>query len=380
MGSCGEPPDGPISDDDMARSRTMAEAVSAEGALVLALTFRPRLYFDEAEHWRPLDVDAFAEETFSEPSPHHRLCGQKETDSCDSLTALGQLDPRAARGVESAVLAAPARVLDVHGRAADRADYGPPTGVRCPHIVAKSLAPITGATPEPIQHDPPFAESRVPAATTSGIVDCTAAPATMYANVTWHRGRFLIDYWWFLRYNDYPRTINSKCHKVIPRSLCGDHEGDWEGVTVATDPFATEVSHAFFATHKGVRRHEPPRLAIAGTHISVYVATGSHASYTQPCKTGHCRQHNWLPEGRHNGAVDWEANDDAACGDTCVRLLPDLRRYLTVEPSKSATGWNAWPGRWGRDCTGKVKACGARGNPGPNSPGRQPRYRVPWSG
>ena len=127
----------------MARSRTMAEAISPEGALAMALTFRPRLYFDEAEHWRPLDVDAFADETFSEPSPNHRLCGQKETDSCDFLTALEQLDP------ESAVLAAPALVLDIHSRAADRADYGPPTEFAARTSSPNRSPPITGATPEP---------------------------------------------------------------------------------------------------------------------------------------------------------------------------------------------------------------------------------------
>src|SRR5947209_17427758 len=57
----------------------------------LALAFRPHLFFDSAERWRPLDVDAFLRE------PGHQVCPAPFPGAtCSPLRSPGQLTPAVA--------------------------------------------------------------------------------------------------------------------------------------------------------------------------------------------------------------------------------------------------------------------------------------------
>lgn len=110
--------------------------------LRLAQHFRPRLFFDSKERWRPLDVDRFLAE------PGHLACPPASTPPtpCFPLTSGAQLTPAVDH-------------LDLRG---DGPADGPGPSVIYAHVVR---------SPDPTARTPPR--------------------------------RIAIDYWWFLRYNAY---------------------------------------------------------------------------------------------------------------------------------------------------------------------------------
>lgn len=149
--------------------------------------------------------------------------------------------------------------------------------------------------------------------------------SAIYSHVQRIAGRIAIDYWWFMRYN----TIRF-----------GNHEGDWEGVTVILDSRTQQISDVHFAAHSGVWRYRSDLLRYTdGRHVHVYIARGSHAAYPRPCRTTLiCRQTNRLPETRFNGMYPWVGNDVGVCARRCVHLFGH---------SGNVPAWNAWRGRWG---------------------------------
>jgi len=227
--------------------------------LDLALRFQPHLFFDAAELWRPLDVDAFLAE------PGHQVCPYPASGApCVPLTGVGQLDAAAA-------------YIDLRGTRLDGSDAAAPDLATC----AKS---------EPY------------------LLDCDEAGRSLiYAHVSRAGGRIAIDYWWFLRYNAF---------------LVDLHEGDWEGVTVIVDNSGNRVTAVHFAAHASSWRYPSGVATFDGTrHVRVYVARGGHAAYPRPC-TSVCHQTgSLLPEGRFDGRRAWVAN--TACARRCVRLLPE---------------------------------------------------------
>jgi hypothetical protein len=181
-----------------------------------------------------------------------------------------------------------------------------------------------------------------------------------------------------LRFNHFSRSLPGvSCHSAAARanSVCDEHEGDWEGITVVTRPDDDRrIDYVVYAAHKGTFRYSASLLHPAGgTRPSVYVAEGSHASYPAKCD-GDCSQPPGLavdglvdlPESRFDGKVPWERNGEACkanAADSCLISLTD-------KP------WTSWPGQWGAGCG---DACG--GSPfanSPPSPGLQARYRTPW--
>jgi hypothetical protein len=244
---------------------TCVPAASARSPtpLDLALRFQPHLFFDRADPWRPIDVDAFLAEA------GHEACVSAPDDAppaCTPLTSLAQLAP-------------PVDELDLRGVQADGSDTSAPDLQTC----AKS---------EP------------------ALLDCDEdGRSVIYAHVTRRPTRIAIDYWWFLRYNDL---------------LLDQHEGDWEGMTVIVDAAARHVVSTHFAAHAGIWRYGDAVSRLdRGRHVRVYVARGSHAAYPRPCRRTPCGQtESVLPEGRSDGADPWIANDPTVCHRRCVRLLP----------------------------------------------------------
>ncbi len=228
--------------------------------LDLALRFQPHLFFDSAELWRPVDVDAFLAE------PGHQVCPVPATGlPCAPLTSVGQLTPAAA-------------YLDLRGTQLDGSDATAPDLATC----AKS-API--------------------------LLDCDeGGRSRIYAHVTRAGRRVAIDYWWFLRYNAF---------------LIDLHEGDWEGVTVIVDAAGRRVEAVHFAAHASSWRYPAGVPILDGArHVRVYVARGSHAAYPRRCTSACHQTGSVLPEGRFNGRRAWVANDPATCARRCVRLFP----------------------------------------------------------
>ncbi|HEX3239879.1 MAG TPA: hypothetical protein VHR18_07070 [Solirubrobacterales bacterium] len=297
----------------------------------LATLLRPRIRFDSLEPWRPIEVGAFLDERF-EDGGGHGACERGTDPPCPTVAGLQQL--RARPG-------APA-YLDIRGEQKNGADF---------------TSPAPGCLRSP------------PA------VDCNSGPpAVIYYRRSSHEGKWYWDYWWFLRYNDYNGNVNN-CFVV-----CGDHEGDWEGVTVITTPsLKPEVLGAIYAAHGDRTLVDASVLPTGAGHPLVWVAKGTHAAYPFDCDRD-CSQYGGLPEENHDGAVSWGGNRETECAETrCVRPLPELGEDTGDAALPFAGSWAAWPGRWGetchRGCTGPVP----HRESSPVSPGRQPRFECPWA-
>ncbi|MGH2840552.1 MAG: hypothetical protein ACRDKY_06985 [Solirubrobacteraceae bacterium] len=300
----------------------------AKRAAQLASHFRPILRFDREEHWRPLNIAVLMAEQTPEGKPRHNVCsliGKDRQSDCEPL----------AGGEDLADEQGPNRIIDFHGSALTGSDH---RGV--------------AACPPPQK---------------SNLFDCDHGPAAaMYYRVTESGGRMYVDYWWFLRFNDFAdKTIRTFCESRIKRRLigCFNHEGDWEGVTVVSAKRQPEkLAFVDMASHEGVFRYSAAELERRGDRPIVYPANGSHASYPHACP-GRCKQPNGrLPETNSDGKAPWGANDDCPVG-ACLIALP-------------AKSFNAFAGRWGGPvCTPKKRCMFAAG---PKTPSRQRRYQKPW--
>jgi hypothetical protein len=307
----------------------------------LARRFRPVLLFDSGERWRPLRIDLFLSEEHGAGRPrHHQLCEIGTKKACEPITSTSDFVAHVVRSPSLGV----ASYLDIVGNAANGLDYRSPRLHQC--------------------------EKRT-------LNECDDGDASaIYYNITAYSGRIYIDYWWFLRYNDferYPRFQRCRGAKI---RFCFDHEGDWEGITVIT--FASspdDVEYVAYASHEGIFRYSAAKVETRWGRPVVYVARGSHASYPKPCAR-HCKQLFKIgpfhrPEGQFDGRRPWTRNTDEACfsGEPC--LIPFPRAEL--DPHKS---WNAWSGLWGELCSERSVACLVE--KGPRSPSWQRRYQAPW--
>jgi hypothetical protein len=300
----------------------------SEEEVRLATQLRPRLRFDSSEPWRPIAVDSFLAEDFE--GEHHGACQAGENPPCPAIIGIAELSRRED---------APA-YIDIHGRARNGEDFG---------------------SPEPGCRLSPPAR------------DCNSGPAAViYYRRTTHEGRWYWDYWWFLRYNDYKGKVN---HCTF---ICGDHEGDWEGVTVITTPSLTpEIVGTIYAAHKDRILVDGSTLPAAGGHPLVWVASGTHASYPFDCDGG-CKQYNRLPEDPHDGAIPWGGNREKECEERdCVRPLPEIGVPADVA-LPAAGAWAGWGGKWGETCHKGCKGVFKHQESSPASPGLQVRFQCPW--
>lgn len=286
---------------------------------LLALRFRPALYFAPKEPWRPLEIERFLAERGPGSATHRRCIPRRfKADPCHVADAPGDLR-------------APWSYLDLRGSRSSGRD------AISPHL----------------------AECGNPRAAVA-LRDCDRGPRTaIYYNATVTAKRVYLDYWWFMRFNEF----------------APDHEGDWEGVTVAlTRDALPAIDHVAFSAHGRSYRYPAGVATFEGEHVRVYLARGSHAAYPRPCASG-CRQTGGrrLPEREFPGGVPWPANADGECLAACVLPLPEHDRDPAVHRAENAASWAGWNGRWG------IPRAVHRGmSSGPRSPGRQERYRAPW--
>jgi hypothetical protein len=217
-------------------------------------------------------------------------------------------------------------------------------------------------------------------------------PSRIYVHVTHapdEPGLAVLDYWWYLPYNDNPVARKGFCGPgfTVAGVTCHEHVSDWEGITVEVDtrspePLPTKVR---YAQHANVAEYDWPALRTlwgssnyigltagiddAGARPIVLVARGSHASYPNVCGGGCEQPAVHLPEGPHDGAQPWSENTDAACALTCVSPTPVRAR------GTAAALWNAYEGPWGdRHCLLLVW-CDV--GSAPTAPAAQERYRDP---
>ncbi len=301
----------------------------------LAVRLRPRLRFSRYERWRPLAVDAFLRERY--PGGGAQIaCRALPRTSCAPLR--GPADLRRRPGMPS--------YIDIEGHDRDGMDFVSPDSA---------------------------CRGRPPA------VDCNGGPrAAIYYRRTSHEGRWYWDYWWFFRYNDYTGPYN-RCERI-----CGDHEGDWEGVTVVTSAaLEPQILDVIYAAHRVRVLADGASAPLAGGHPLVFVAEGTHASYPFACARA-CGQYSGflgfhLPEDPHDGAVAWGGNHDAECAAFhCVRPLPEVG-HPSAAALPLAGSWAGWPGSWGTTCYGGCHGFLSERESSPRSPGTQTRFKCPWA-
>jgi hypothetical protein len=153
---------------------------------------------------------------------------------------------------------------------------------------------------------------------------------TVYAHVATdptHPGRLGLQYWLFYAYNDWNNL----------------HEGDWEMIQLVFDAANAHDALASTPTSVGYSQHEGAERAawdssklerVAGTHLVVYPAAGSHA--------------NFFDAGLFLGS---SASQGVGCDDTGGDHH-DLRPVVATIPSDTAQArkqfpWIAYEGRWG---------------------------------
>ncbi|MDT5025187.1 MAG: hypothetical protein QOE61_1613, partial [Micromonosporaceae bacterium] len=305
--------------------------VPASTAASLAARFRPWLLFDSGEQWQPLNVNSLLDEG------RHKFCRGAGNAACTVIQDHAAFDKLVGQTGE----------LGAHL-----------------NLAGSKVDQYHGSQPCPGQ-----------------LLDCGSGPSSaIYYHVTDSNGRFYVDYWWFLRYNHLGFS-QSLCFSqgLQKASVCDEHEGDWEGVTVVTPPDdPNHAGYVVYAAHKGAFRYAATALQMMGpdkTRPVVYLAKGSHAAYPIPCRERPCFQPVGLaaaglfdvPDGRYNGGQSWARNSDAQC---------DLAGAGSCLLSLSDQPWTSWPGQWGDGCE---SACGGAGDVNsPQSPGVQSRYQTPW--
>jgi len=327
---------------DTPKQRTPAafSDVSEPRAGELAAQFRPWLKFDTLEKWRPLAISSLFEERIG-GQPAHDFCERPPVEPCTPIQSEADFTQLAgnvgALGSSTYVNLAGSRLDEYHGPA------------QC-----------------------------------GDLADCGTGPAsTIYYHVTQSNDRFYIDYWWFLRFNNFYRSGPAlSCRTAVAREqgICDEHEGDWEGVTAVTTPGDdSQLDYVVYAAHKGTFRYAASEIGLHdGTRPNVYVARGSHASYPQACQKS-CDQPIalsaqgliTLPESSFDGTQDWARN-----GETCTANAPNSCLLSLPRTDRDPLAWTVWQGEWGHGCE---DACGNQPGIGsPRSPGLQARYQTPW--
>jgi hypothetical protein len=308
----------------------------------LAARFRPHLFFDSREHWRPLNVARMLDEG------DHELCDP----GCRRIASASAFE-RAAGNTTSP---GSATHIDLAGR--ELGDYRGPR--RCDE---------------------------------RWVFDCgTGAGSAIYYHVTRSNDRFYVDYWWFMRFNNFERAAFACRNRALrEQEACDEHEGDWEGVTAVTPPDdEAHLDYVVYAAHKGTFRYTAAKLAPPGhappTRPPVYVARGSHASYPTPCSKDAkgplhgCQQAitikglQTLPEGRSDGKSPWARNEEVCRPNAPGSCLQSLLRPRSPDPQP----WAVWAGHWGAGCETACAGVEGKRPDSPQSPGLQARYHTPW--
>ncbi|MEY2441193.1 MAG: Vacuolar protein sorting-associated protein 62 [bacterium] len=324
-----------------APQRAASSEVAAPMARDLAERFRPRLLFDSLERWRPLNVARMFDEQV-DGKPAHRLCGAQGESTCRPIAGEAAFTTLVHEGSAFGG----GQYLDLAGRALG--DY------------------------------------KGPGTCKQQLLDCGTAPGSaIYYHVTRSNDRYYVDFWWYFRFNNFYKTDPGRVCRhqaLITSSVCDEHEGDWEGVTVVTPPDSTDtLDYVVFAAHRGTFRYAASELGLkGGTRANVFLARGSHAAYPKVCARKTCAQPGALaaggvaklPEGRFDGRSPWERNDEDCHADVPTSCLLALPRN-DADPR----AWTVWGGQWGAGCQDACKGLKALNSP--RSPGVQQRYQTP---
>lgn len=355
-------PQGDVSGEQSATYRKASSAMTQDK--LLADAFRPIMKFDSQERWRPLNVDSFFAEKDPSGYGDHPL-----NDICDANSCTSGLE-RTQTWQDLRDHAGPLAHIDVGnvsgGDSPSAYDYKSPYA-QCNALVAVTLLDCNGDEgTSPIEQN--VAQSR-----TSGYYHVLPS---VDSGTTTAGGYNYIDYWYYYRYNHFP---------------VDDHQGDWEGITVAPSRSTPGTfDYASYAQHTYQSNYLHDNLICdaggpascgsddnkSGGRVWVFPAQGSHASYPFPDDCGGLVPVCWqpatqtapllLPEGSHDGLADWGQNTtDPAIGGG-ARQFPAGSVWNDTTVGNGAAAWTDWPGQWGHDVAS------------PQSPGNQKRFDCPW--
>ncbi len=366
---------------------SVTESQADQGAaLRRAALFAPILHFDTSEKFRPLNVNSFLGETFSTGAT------SVPTTTLPAVGSVGGGSVGVSVGTLGQQVCGPSSIA-----ATD-------TGCRTTTSTASLAGPwgasdyidIYGSGDASNYHSPNAA------CTTNGLQDCDSGPASAiyYHETTSPTSLYdFFDYWFFYRLNDFYNELG-----------IGEHEGDWEGVTVApslsqpgTFDFVSFSQHGVWYSYsrdvlscdgeKQAGTCEGINNAPAGQRVDTYPSNGGHTNYPEMCSDSQtslsyifsfqlfpCQQDHMsvgtvgLPEKGHDGARDWGNNNAMLSG----ALIPF--------PALGQLSWVDFPGRWGNS-TDPNQGVGNTGLPvaidngGPRSPGCQlPHFTQPDQG
>jgi hypothetical protein len=361
---------------------------SSDADYALALHYRPVLLFDSHEEVpRPLSVNWLFEKRLVS------LCkdGGAKTD-CTVVDASSKLTS----GGTHLELSLPVREALQGLASRDASDAG---------VVGKEAILALPSLPQRAAGSAPTGAQELVGPITPGQLRGGADTAIYVHPVADERdGHQLLylDYWWYLSDNPSGVGGGALCGAgmVIPGITCENHVSDWEGMTVVVDRTSAHpfIKSVHYAEHKDVvayewkqllqfwegrsarrtaaRRAAAPvpgfarELAERDERPLAFIASGTHATYAQPCLR-QCRQISAdVGEGEHDGRLPWIGDFTATCGTgSCLQLLP------TYEGGAHPALWNAFAGTWGKRECALTYYCDQ--TTPPPAPGQQGRYERP---
>ncbi|PIQ28232.1 hypothetical protein COW36_04660 [bacterium (Candidatus Blackallbacteria) CG17_big_fil_post_rev_8_21_14_2_50_48_46] len=205
---------------------------------------------------------------------------------------------------------------------------------------------------------------------------------TVYVNKTENGAFTYLQYWFFYSYND-TKMLGGPPGGIVQK--CGNHEADWEHMSLRINTqifqkarteqdYLNAIDDIYLSQHTRFQHLDRKwfrqgQLAFQGTHVQVYPANGSHATYPRP---GRYFMQNLA------GFKTYDINDGLGQKiDTSQGNLANIRE----QP------WFSYGGRWGainHDVCNLVEAVSPASNDGPYGPGHgdQPYwfYQSDWYG
>ncbi|QJR15415.1 Vps62-related protein [Usitatibacter palustris] len=183
--------------------------------------------------------------------------------------------------------------------------------------------------------------------------------ARVYVNAKVGASRTELQYWFLYAYNGagtaYFKNLNWKGtydsmgdHSMAP---CGQHEGDWEHITVAVDNRTGNMIETYLSQHDGGAWYPAVQSTSAG-RVRFYSSLNGHAAYFQPAR--------YYSHEVKAGVIEFRLLNDAQAGgkvlDTRAGAGPYLMAVNFLEADVKAKppytiapqAWMGIKGRWGR--------------------------------
>ncbi len=276
----------------------------------LEASYRPRLNYDSGERWRSIDAAALLQET-AEGHGRHRLC-MKFTKAHEILDLIPTHDDHKTICPAYVPAGTPAQVSG-WVQDFDPATVDVPDGYEFNEDAGAQLA-LDGEISD-------NGDNYASLSFGTPCVDLCDNDSHIYAHTTQDDGLIYIQYWVLYRFDDVSGADT-------PSPIVANHQGDWEGATVAVVPGPVpRVAWVSYSQHRAWYRYSTSDLnahhAIDGTHPMVNVSKGTHANYPFACDSL-CTNFDVFgirgAEASHDGAVPWIGNalPDAGCDAGCV--------------------------------------------------------------